>query len=111
MPSAFRLGKGISRLQGQKHFLGWVCVVAESPVKQGLWVREQRFRLLGKSTGWLLLGERSFSPLLFLLGFSRVVGRNPIQFGGRIRLPCCLPLLEWVSGKAGLDYLSLGAES
>lgn len=64
-------------------------------------MREGGLRVVGKSSdSFSLRGMFSWSPLLFLLGLSRVVTSTPVQFGGRIRLPEYLPLLEWVSGKA-----------
>lgn len=75
-------------------------------------MREGGLSVVGKSSGWFLLrGMFNWSPLLFLLGLSRVVSRTPVQFRGRIRLPTYFPLLEWVSGKASADNLLLGGEA
>lgn len=62
------MGKENPQGQGQKHFLGWVFVVAESlggnfPCKVGSLVRERSLRRVGKSSVWLLLGRHSVGPL------------------------------------------------
>lgn len=107
---ACKVGKENLQGQGQKHFLGWVFLVAESlgvnfPCKVGSLVREGSLRL--GEVLCLAVVRETFSGSPFLWGLPRAVGRAPVQFGGSVGPPGCLPLLRQVPGKArpGLPFL------
>ena len=75
------------------------------PCKVGSLVREGSLRL-GKVLCLAVVRE-TFSGSPFLWGLPRAVGRAPVQFGGSVGPPGCLPLLRQVPGKArpGLPFL------